>query len=144
MIPSSNILDEIADKDSFPPVESALTQTQSDSLVNVYQFLAWQIDIWKDPFFLLKKKCPPNHPPNSVYSREIPLRYVCQPFPLSKIKSVSFERSMMSNLILDETWRLLQLLYQTESVNILREWLEYINVVEYKTPLWALLARKIV
>lgn len=144
MIPSSDIFDDIADESGFFTADSKPDEKQVGELVSVYQFLAWQIDIWKDPYFLLKQKCPPKHPPSSVCTLEIPLRYVCTPFPLSKIHSVSFERSTMSSFIIDETGRLLQLLYETESENNLREWLEYICVIEYLTPLWVFLARKVV
>ena len=135
MIPWADIFDEIDDPINIPVLES-------DKMISVYQFLVGRIDVWKDPFFLLKSKCPPTSPPSSIKTIESKCRYVCQPFPLAKIDSVSFERPQMTNLFVDKNGRLLQLLFKTESTQELKPWFEYIEVIEFFTWVWIFLARK--
>lgn len=134
MIPSTDILEMM----EFPPETEAIDE---ENVFHVIQFVAWRVDAWSDPYFLLKKRCPPTTPPLSVHSIQSECRYLSQVFPLDKIKSVSFERPEMSNLFIDDRGRLMQLLFKTESTQQPKEWYEYITVTEYHSSLWMFLAR---
>jgi hypothetical protein len=110
MIPSSDIV--------LNTIETPLGIKEGwnvDEVTNFYQGLVAQIDIWKDPFFLIKKKCPSTFPPAHMSYHAYELQYLAFPFPESKIRSVSFERETMNNLILGPDDVLYQLLYTTET-----------------------------
>lgn len=135
MIPQADIFKEFDFPEAIPEVDWEIA-------FDLIQFISGKIHVWKDPFYLIKMKCPPNFPPKSLTVVETRGRYVSQPFPLSKIDSVSFERPTMSNLLVDKDGRLLQLLFKTESTQELKPWYEYIEVIEYHTPVWIFLGRK--
>ncbi len=135
MIPQADIFEEV----DFPnPIE----EIDEDKAFDIIQFISWKIHVWKDPFYFLKTKCPPNFPPKSIPVVETQTRYLAQTFPLSKIDSVSFEKPKMTNLLIDREGKLLQLLFKTESTQAPKSWYEYVEVIEYHTPLWIFLARK--
>lgn len=139
MIPSDDIV-----LDSMEvPSHSEENWDGINEVTSFYQGLVAQIDIWKDPYFLIKKKCPPTFPPRSIAFVSHDVQYVAIPFPELKIRSVSFEKQTMNNLILGPDDILYQLLYVTQSKSPPREWSVVLKVVEYRTQLWIFLARKI-
>lgn len=115
-----------------------------DEVTYYYQWFVAKLIQLKDPFFLIKKKCPLTFPPAGIPYDTQELQYIAIPFPETKIRSVSFEKRTMNNLMLGPDDIVYQLLYVTESSSPPREWSVVLRVVEYRTPLWIFLARKII
>jgi hypothetical protein len=99
---------------------------------------------WKIHFSLLRKNVLSFFPPAGIPYDTQELQYVAIPFPETKIRSVSFEKQTMNNLILGPNDILYQLLYVTQPTSPPREWSVVLRVTEYRTPLWIFLARKII
>lgn len=118
MIPQADIV--LHEMDSAPQVCGNDGDDVAE-MMHHYQFIVAQIDIWKDPFFLVKKKCPLTFPPRSIPYDIQELQYVAIPFPETKIRSVSFEKQTMNNLILGPNDIVYQLLYVTEPSSPPRE-----------------------
>ena len=78
MIPEADIV--LHEMDPTPQIYGDGTNDVAE-MIHYYQFIVAQNDIWKDPFFLIKKKCPLTFPPSGIPYDTQELQYVAIPFP---------------------------------------------------------------
>ena len=84
MIPDMIILD--CDDLHLVPASSGSVE----QVVHHFQSIAGCIEIWKDPFYIHKQRCPPTEAPAYIFPLEKTVYYLAIVFSREKIHSPSF------------------------------------------------------